>query len=251
MPATLARVLADLVATLEHLGYWNADAVVTYTPAMASQLGLDGFESKVYPTGARYVDVERFRIATPLPDREPVVGFVGRLDQEKGIRQLAQAARLLSDEYRFRFIGDGALKSWIEREFSEEIGAGKIELTGWVPHDQIPNELNRLRMLVLPSQPTEGLPTTILEAFACGTPVYATPVSGVVDVIEPEETGFLINQTDSEALASAISEILAREDLHRISKNARNLAVREYSYEAAVSRYQSIVRSISASPELR
>jgi glycosyltransferase involved in cell wall biosynthesis len=48
----------------------------------------------------------------------------------------------------------------------------------------------------MPSAPTEGLPTTILEAMACGTPVYTTPVLGVLSVVRDGETGFLMTDID-------------------------------------------------------
>jgi len=92
----------------------------------------------------------------------------------------------------FRFVGDGGLKSWLEAELAAEIEQGAVETVGWVDHDEVPTELNRFRLLVLPSEPTEGLPTVILESLACGTPVYATPVSGVPDVVRDGETGFLM-----------------------------------------------------------
>jgi len=86
-------------------------------------------------------------------------------------------------------------------------------VTGWVNHDDVPAQLNDLRLLVLPSQPTEGLPTTVLEALACGTPVYASPVSGVPDVVRPGKTGFLIEDREPEALQVGIVAILAGDDL--------------------------------------
>lgn len=102
-----------------------------------------------------------------------------------------------------------------------------------------------MRLLVLPSQPTEGLPTTILEAFACGTPVYATPVSGVPDVVHEGETGFLIEATDPETMAAEIRQIMARDDLAEIADNARRLVEREYQFDAAVERYRAILTALT------
>ncbi|PSP82175.1 glycosyl transferase family 1, partial [Halobacteriales archaeon QS_1_68_17] len=133
---------------------------------------------------------------------------------------------------------------WLERELAAEIEAGRVELAGWVDHDEVPAELDGLRLLVLPSDPTEGLPTTILEALACGTPVYATPVSGVPDVVRDGETGFHIESRDPETLAAGIEAVLEREDLDRISAAGRRLIETEYSFEAATERYREILRAI-------
>ncbi|MBV0923124.1 glycosyltransferase family 4 protein [Halomicroarcula limicola] len=242
LPAPLARGLAGAVRALERAGFAAADGVVTYTPSMARQLDLHPEAPDVFPTGARYVRTDEFAVEKPYAERERVVGFLGRLDEEKGIRELATVARTLPDDVTFRFIGDGDLREWLEAELAAEIDAGRVELAGWVDHDDVPAQLNDLSLLVLPSQPTEGLPTTILEALACGTPVYASPVSGVPDVVREGETGFLIDSREPSALREGIESILDRDDRERISENGRALIEREYSFEAAVERYRAILR---------
>jgi glycosyltransferase involved in cell wall biosynthesis len=246
IPTPLARLLAGGVAPLERLGYEAATGIITYTPAMATELGLDRYADKLYPNGARYVDIDRFGLETPFEDREPVVGFIGRMDEEKNIRTLATVAKQLPDDITFRFVGDGGLRSWLESELADEIQAGSVEMMGWVDHGQVATELNRLKLLVLTSEPTEGLPTTILESLACGTPVYATPVSGVPDVVRDGETGFLMTSNREAAIRTNMLEILDRDDLGRVSANGRELICEEYSFAAAVDRYRTILDRISA-----
>ncbi|MFB6224124.1 MAG: glycosyltransferase family 4 protein, partial [Haloarcula sp.] len=183
LPDQVAAGLAGAVRTLERAGFAVAHGVVTYTPEMARQLELHPEAPTVYPMGARYVRTDEFTVQRPYADRDRVVGFLGRLDEEKGVRELATVAAELPDDVVFRFIGDGDLRKWLETELASEIEQGQVELTGWVDHNDVPQQLNDLSLLVLPSQPTEGLPTTILEALACGTPVLASPVSGVPDVV--------------------------------------------------------------------
>jgi glycosyltransferase involved in cell wall biosynthesis len=174
------------------------------------------------------------------------VGFLGRIDEEKGIRTLAAVAEALPADVTFRFVGDGDLLPWLREELAEEIEAGRVELAGWVDHDEVPAELDRLRLLVMPSSPTEGLPTTILEALACGTPVYATPVSGVPDVVDEGTTGFLMDDTDPGEIRGEVVDILDREDLADVSANARELIEAEYSFEAATARYEAILGALDA-----
>jgi glycosyltransferase involved in cell wall biosynthesis len=211
---------------------------------MARQLDLHPEAPTVYPTGARYVRTDEFRVRRPYADRDRVVGFLGRLDEEKGVRELASVAAELPEDVTFRFIGDGDLRDWLEAELAAETERGQVELTGWVDHDDVPDQLNDLSLLVLPSQPTEGLPTTILEALACGTPVLASPVSGVLDVVRDGETGFLLDSREPEALRQTILSILDRDDLDIISKNGRDQIVSEYSFEAACERYRMIFRRV-------
>jgi glycosyltransferase involved in cell wall biosynthesis len=246
VPTAVARALAGLLRGLEWIGYALADGIVTYTPAMAEELGLDAFEHKLYPHGARYVDVDRFAPTTPFEDRDRVVGFLGRLDEEKGIRTLAEVAERLPDEVRFRFVGGGDLEPWLRGELAEEIAADRVEVAGWVDHANVPEELDRFRLLVMPSQPTEGLPTVILEALACGTPVYASPVSGVPDVVRHGETGFLMDEPEAGPIARDVESILERADLPTISRNGRQLIEAEYSFEAAVDRYRAILEAVGS-----
>jgi glycosyltransferase involved in cell wall biosynthesis len=244
VPEPLAAGAAKAVWLLERLSYHAASAIIAYTPAMASELGLDAFGEKLYTSGARHVDVDRFSPETPYDEREPMVGFVGRLEVEKRIPELVEIAKALAPEVRFLFVGEGSCREAVEARLSDEIDRGEVEVLEWVPHDEVPDQLNRLKLLVLPSQPTEGLPTTILEAFACGTPVYATPVSGVPDVVREGETGFLMTETDPSALATGIERILDRQDLGRISQRARALVVEEYSFQASVDRYREMLAAI-------
>lgn len=246
LPTPVARLLAGSVGLLETVGYRLCDGIITYTPSMATELGLDRFERKLYPHGARYVTLDRFYPRRPFGDRERVVGFLGRLDEEKGIETLAAVAKRLPSDVQFRFIGDGARREWLEATLVDEIAAGSVDVTGWVDHEEVPAELSELRLLVMPSAPTEGLPTTILEAMACGTPVYATPVSGVPSVVQNGETGFLMTDTDPDRIAADIGSILDRDDLDALSDTARQLIEDEYSFEAAVERYRSILTDISS-----
>lgn len=244
LPDAVAAALAGAVRALERAGFAAAHGVVTYTPEMARQLDLHPEAPSVYPTGARYVRTKEFSVERPYDDRDRVVGFLGRLDEEKGVRELAAVARSLPDDVTFRFIGDGDLREWLESDLSDEVERGEVELTGWVDHDDVPRQLNDLALLVMPSQPTEGLPTTILEALACGTPVLASPVSGVPDVVREGETGFLIESRAPEPLRETVLDVLARDDLTAISENGRELIEREYSFEAACDRYAAILSEV-------
>lgn len=245
VPTVLARILASTLALIEYVCYRLADGIVTYTPSMAMELNLDRFEQKLHTDGARFVDTNQFRPIVPYEERGNVIGFVGRLDEEKGIRPLAAVAQQLPDECTFRFIGDGALKDWLKNELSAEIEAGSIELTGWISHDDLPAELNEMRLLVLPTTTaTEGLPTVMLEAMACGTPVYGSPVSGVPDLVTHGSNGFLVDSDDPNAIAEELRGILNDDDLDAMSSNARTTIEREYTLEEAVGRYSQILEQL-------
>ena len=112
----------------------------------------------------------------------------------------------------------------------------------WIPHDELPRYLNELRLFVLPSY-TEGLPHTLLEAMACGTPVLATPVGAIPDVIKDEETGFIMENNSPACIAENIVRALAHPNINEIIKNAHTLIEENYNYQAAVDGYRIILSS--------
>jgi glycosyltransferase involved in cell wall biosynthesis len=240
----LARALSGLVSVLEHAGYTAAHAIVTYTPSMAEELGLGRYDHKLHTNGARYVDTDRFAPTMPLEERPVAVGYLGRLDVEKDVPTLVEVAERLPDVIQFRFVGDGDYRDAVERNLAEEIEAGQVDVTGWVDHDEVPRELNRMRLLLLVSEPTEGLPTAILEAFACGTPVYATPVSGVPDVVREGETGYLMTSRDPDTVVERITDAVESDTLVPMSSACRTTAEKEFSFDAAVERYRTILQSV-------
>jgi glycosyltransferase involved in cell wall biosynthesis len=82
-----------------------------------------------------------------------------------------------------------------------------------------------------------------LEAFACGTPVYANPVSGVPDVVREGETGFVMDDETPDEIARRVDEALD-EGMDGMSRRCRELVENRYSFNAAVERYADIITSI-------
>lgn len=247
VPGPVAYLLSRPVWLLERIGYAVADSIVTLSPAMADDLGLRRrFGHKLHDHGARPVDVDRFSPSGPYEERPRRVGYVGRLDEEKGIDVLIDVVRLLPDGIEFVFVGDGALRTRIEEALSECIEAGTVRVTGWIDHDEVPEHLAGFRLLVS-TAPTEGVPTTVLEAMASGTPAVTVPVGGIPDVVEDGETGVLVEERDPEAVAAAVRRSFDRaEKLATMSDTAREFVVEEYGFETVARRYECVFESVVA-----
>jgi glycosyltransferase involved in cell wall biosynthesis len=249
MPDQIAYLLSRGVWALERVGYASADAILTLSPGMAEDLELGRYENKLHKHGARPVDIERFRLETPYENRERRIGYLGRLDEEKGVDILIDVVARLPDDVTFVFIGDGALREQIERELADEIERGTVEVTGWVDHQAVPARLNELQLLVMTSR-TEGVPTTALEAMACGTPVCATPVGGIPDVVRDGETGKLLDSNSAARMASQIATLLNDEEARvGMSKGAREFVVENYSFDAVVERYRTVFEDVTTESE--
>ncbi len=97
-------------------------------------------------------------------------------------------------------IGDGDLKSNVNKYLSQNGLENNVKLVGWSSHEDLPKYLNSLKLLVIPSY-TEGLPNIMLEGMACGTPVLATGVGAIPDIINDEKTGFIMENNSPECIA--------------------------------------------------
>jgi glycosyltransferase involved in cell wall biosynthesis len=117
-----------------------------------------------------------------------------------------------------------------------------ISITGWL--DNVELYLNEMKLLVLPSF-TEGLPNILLEAMACGTPVLATPVGAIQDIIKNGETGFLLKSNDPHHIAEKVTELLNKSWLlEKVSINACHYVRENFSYERTLESWRRILQEI-------
>ena len=145
----------------------------------------------------------------PIPS-VPRLTCVGRLDVEKGQITLVAAARRLSDagiRFELVLVGDGRMRQSIEDAICRAGLQSKITITGFVSGDRVRDEIAAARALVLPSF-AENLPVVIMEAMALGRPVISTYVAGIPELVQPNETGWLVPAGDENALAEAMREVL-------------------------------------------
>jgi glycosyltransferase involved in cell wall biosynthesis len=180
--------------------------IVLYSHGLISEWNFEKHRHKILIAHRHFLDFNTFTVTPPLPDRPPLIGYIGRLSGEKGVQNLTQALpATLNDRQDLRALigGDGPLKETVEASLQEGSLTARVDLPGWISHDDLLGYLNQLRLLVLPSY-TEGLPNIMLEAMACGTPVLATPVGAIPDVIIDGRTGFVMDNMTPWTLRSTL-----------------------------------------------
>jgi glycosyltransferase involved in cell wall biosynthesis len=232
-------------ATLERISYYFANKLIVYSPSVIDEMKLRRYEKKIVVAHRHFVNFDEFRFKDNIEQRENVVGYIGRIHAEKGIWNFVKAIpEILSveDDVTFLIAGEGPLEGEIRAYLHEHHLGDKVKVAGWIPHQELPDYLTRLKLLVLPSY-NEGLPNIMLEAMACGTPVLAVSIASIPDVIKDKETGFLIKDNSPASLADAIVETLAYRDLQRIALNARNLVETEFRYENLTETWKNIICS--------
>jgi glycosyltransferase involved in cell wall biosynthesis len=238
--------LSCALKALSYLSYTLIDNFIVYSPNLITEWDLEPYRNKILITHRHFLDFETFTATTSLPNRPPLVGYIGRLSGEKGIQHFVQALPAILNDQRDLWVligGDGGLKESIEASLQEEGVTTRVDLPGWISHDDLPNYLNQLRLLVLPSY-TEGLPNIMLEAMACGTPVLATPIGAVPDVIIDGKTGFIMENNSPECIAENVIRALNSPDLEEIAEAGRRFVEEHFTFERVVERWKEVLEEI-------
>lgn len=169
----------------------------------------------------------------PEPDGPITVGFAGRLLTAKGIRTLVAAHRLLrarNVEVQLLIAGDPDPANPDSVRLEEAQRWNSEPGITWLGHvEDIATLWRRCHIAALPSH-REGLPKSLLEAAACGRPLIAADAPGSREIVIPDQTGLLAPIEDAQALADAIGELAASQELRkRYGAAARQLVVEKMS----------------------
>jgi glycosyltransferase involved in cell wall biosynthesis len=170
--------------------------------------------------------------------------FVGRLGPEKGVKTLLNAWRNDST-YPLKIIGDGPLRLDLERE--ARASHLNVEFLGIQTKQEVLQALRGAEFIVVPSVCYEGLPTVVLEAFACGTPVVASRIGSLDEMVQDGETGVKFQAGDAEDLGRTIAEL--RRDpgtLVQMRRKARSAFLENYTPDRNFERLMSIYESVLA-----
>lgn len=198
-----------------------------------------GGHKKKMCVGATYVDGDKYHLNIPYSNRKQFIGFLGILIKRKGLRQLMEASpKVIQNEpnTEIKIAGDGPLADEMKM-FDSQYEA--VDYLGYLPEEEVVDFYNSLELFVLPTK-AEGLPNVALEAMACGTPVLATDVGGLPDLIDDGENGFLMEDNAPDTIKMNILRAL-NTDLQSVSDRARETVREKYSFEDAVRRYEQII----------
>ena len=170
--------------------------------------------------------------------------FVGRLTAEKGVRQLANAARQTG--LPVTFVGTGPL---LEEIRSHE---GTISCTGWVDANTVGSIMKRARALVFPSNWYETCGIVVLEALARGIPVIASSKTGAADFIREGINGYLIDPADLAALKARMTDLMDDGVAQRMGQEAyARYWADPLTAQVHVSRLLEVYQSVLSEHELR
>ena len=196
----------------------------------------------------RFLAVSQFSAPAPGVDRDGVL-FVGRLTPHKGVDRLLRA---LPAGSTLRIAGTGGHDPRPpERDYPallRRLAQGRdVEFLGPVPDAALPGLYRGATVLALPSvnrtcygrdvPVSELLGLVALEAMASGTPVVASRIGGLAEVVVDGETGYLVPPGDTEALGDRLARLVSDRRLAaRLGANARDLVVQKFTWRACAER---------------
>jgi glycosyltransferase involved in cell wall biosynthesis len=234
---------------------WFADRVVTSGEAIRGLVvagGVDPGKVVAIPAG---VDLAEFAPAAATEsvrrefgDGAPIIGSVAMFRGSKGHDHLLEAFGLVRANWpraRLLLVGDGLRRRWAEGLAAANGLGGAVHFTGF--RKDVADLLRLMDCFVLASTRTEGVPQSLLQAIAVGTPVVASRVGGIPEVIVDGETGLLVDPGRPAALAEAIGAVVRDQDSAvRRAAAARRIVQSRFSHTTTVDRLLALYRELVA-----
>jgi glycosyltransferase involved in cell wall biosynthesis len=215
--------------------------------AVAPQLGIN---LEDYPH-ASVAEREDWRSQLGWPTVAKVIGFCGRLVEEKGLLDLVEAVRSLrgkNSELCLALVGEGTLRAQLE---AADPAGEWLKILPAVPHEEVPDFLNKLDLFILPSKPLaaasgevweEQFGHILIEAMACGVLTLGSTSGAIPEVLD--DPSVLFPHSDSSALAALIDHWLVRNE-SRAAKAAeqRGQCAQRWTHEAVALTYADFLKA--------
>jgi glycosyltransferase involved in cell wall biosynthesis len=183
------------------------------------------------------VDVSLF---TPgVQNDNATILYTGRLSWSKGLFDLVKAAKLIVNQQpgtSFKLAGEGALKSELIRMVGDMGLSDKFTFLGNLGLEQLIKCYQTATVFVLPSY-YEGLPTSLLEAMACGLPVVTTNVGSIPEIVQNNLNGTIVPKGDPLAISEAVLNLLKnKQERLETGRAARKTVELYYDWNKLVDR---------------
>jgi len=172
--------------------------------------------------------------------KAPIIGYVGRIAAEKGVWDLLESARVLADRIGPNFtvvvIGDGPDRWRLEAAAERQLPSGTFFFTGAVAHHAVPDYLNLLDVLVLPSRTRphwkEQFGRVLVESLACGVPLVGSTSGQIPAVIKDTGGGLVFEEGNVVDLADKLQTLLEDPDMAQsMAEKGRAVVAERYSYK--------------------
>lgn len=199
------------------------------------------------------LEIEKFPYREPDHRPRRIVS-AGRLVEKKGFKDLIDACAILEHRgcnFHCQIIGTGPLEAELRKQI-EQLGIEPlVDLVGPLPRDQLIESVHNAAVFSAPcvigeDGDRDGLPTVLLEAMALGTPCVSTEVTGIPEVLQNGETGFMIPQHDPVSLAAALEELLSNPSLRvQLAMKARQRIEKDFNIHSNSALIREVFQNIN------
>jgi glycosyltransferase involved in cell wall biosynthesis len=178
-----------------------------------------------------------------------VIGYLGRLVEEKGLRSMVRALTLIRNEpWSCVIAGAGPLGVQLQEDVLSAGLSSRVHFVGYVPHEDAPKWLSAFDVLVLPSETRsnwkEQFGRVLVEANACGTPVIGSTCGEIPAVIRCTGGGLVVPEADPRALANTLTELIRdRTKLRVLAERGRRGVAAEFDLSYLASNFARVVES--------
>ena len=211
----------------------NASVTICLSDQSVKEIKKLGVPSEKVKRFIYWVNVDLFRpmdkekIKRELNLAYPfIILFVGRLIEIKGVRELINAGKDVSNAVKIVIAGDGPMHDEVEKAAQKR--DGKIIFIGAIDNKKLPLYYNAADAVIIPSTHDEGFGRVILEALSCGIPVIGSNRGAIPEAMD-ETVGRLITVTPKNIAQAIMTLQKNKQLLAKLSKNARTFAVKRYS----------------------
>jgi L-malate glycosyltransferase len=237
----LKKTLPFPFSQIEQFVFKHSEFAFSVAPEVSEVL----LQGKGYPKSVvelpHSYDAELFKVRDPkdrintrkelgLSADSIVIGYFGRLTQEKGVQDLLNGIMLLEKEtfkekIEFLFVGNGKLFDEI-KEFSENGRSYKTRLTNAIPHDQVGTTLAAIDILIVPSRTTqswkEQFGRILVEAMACGVAVIGSSSGNIPNLIQTTQGGLVFAEGDAADLMQKMRMLISNPEILEEKRSAGN-----------------------------
>jgi len=177
------------------------------------------------------------------------LGYIGRLADDKGILESVKALSVLKDRgiknFKYRIAGSGPVEDILRNMVIEEDLADVVEFIPPIFGDKKIRFWEETDLFLFPTYHHEGLPYTVLESLASGTPMITTRIGGIPDVVTDGVHAIFVEPHDHVGVADAIALLLAdRKKLHDMSALAAERAREHYGIERLATQFSELYRDV-------
>lgn len=197
-----------------------------------------GIDEKLYRPGIDIKDINKKYDLDSF-----TIGFVGRVEHQKGIFDLIEALNIMK-EYNWKciIVGNGSSLSDVKKKVEEYCLVDRVIFTGAVEPKDIPLFINAMDVLVVPSRTTfnwkEQFGRVIAEAMACGVPVIGSDSGAIPEVIG--SGGVIFKEGDIYGLKNSIINLMENKEYREILKKNALERVKQYSWNSISKQFDEI-----------